>query len=36
MVETYLVLRDGIMEKMGEEFLHNYEREIIINTFDQN
>ena len=36
MFDTYLVLRNGIIEKMGEEFLHNYEREIIINTFDQN
>ena len=32
--DTYIILRDGIIEKMGEEFLHNYEREMIINTFE--
>ena len=36
MTETYTILREGVLEKMGEEFMHNYEREMIINTFDQN
>ena len=36
MIETYHNLREKIIDKMGEEFIHNYEREIIINTFDQN
>jgi len=36
LVETYALMRERIIENFDEDFLHTFEREIVLRTFDQN